>query len=165
MVTPNSLPVPNTPFLDQRTGLVTREWTRFLYSLNRNTSDAVAGEVATPPGSGLEGGGFVADGVDLSIAGNGVTYAMIQQVTACSVVGRFQNSTGNVSAIIAVQDRTALQRQGDALAFFPYVDVPSVTCDDLTINATPAASVATVTHSIPIETDSGTMYILLSSVP
>lgn len=157
MPTPNSLPIPNTPFLDMRTGLVTREWTRFLYSLNRNSSDAVAGEVQTDPGSGLQGGGFVADGIDLSIAPNGVTNAMIREGQGTSVIGRYQNSNGDVADIKAVQNRTVLQRRSDQLSFFPDLDVPAVATDALTLNQTPTAEVVVCTHTVIININ-GTDY-------
>lgn len=159
----NMLPA-NVPLIDAK-GLMARPWWQYFNGQNRTANAAVAGEIQTDPGSGLQGGGFVADGLDLSIATNGVTFAMFQELPACSVVGRFQNSTGDTSAVIATQNRTVLGRQGGGLAFFPYVDVPAVATDALTINDTPAVSTATVTHSIPIETDAGTMYILLSNVP
>lgn len=140
-------------------------WYRYFTGQNRVANAAVAGEVATLPGSGLEGGGAVADGLTLSIAPNGVSNAMIRESAGTSVIGRYQNSTGDVADVRAVQNRVVLQRRGDQLSFFPDLDVPLVSTDALTINDTPAASAATVTHSIPIETDSGTMYILLSNVP
>ena len=164
MASNKNLPPP-AAFVDPNTGLLTRQANNFLNAITASSNVAAAGDIATPPGSGLEGGGTVADGVTLSIAPNGVTFGMFQQIPACSVVGRFQNSTGNVSAVQAVQNRTVLQRVGDQLVFAPSVDVPAVVTDALTINDTPAASAATVTHSIPIETASGTMYILLSNVP
>ncbi len=164
MVTPTNILPANTPLLGNR-GLMSPEWHRYFTGQNRTANAAVAGEITTSVGSGLEGGGFIADGIDLSIAPNGVTNAMIRESTGTSVVGRFQNSTGDVADIKAVQNRTALQRQGNMLAFFPEVNVPSVVCDALTIDDTPAASTATVTHSIPIETATGTMYILLSNTP
>lgn len=146
-------------------GALTREAYRFLLSLQGNSNEAAAGEVATPSGSGLQGGGAVADGVTLSIAPNGVTNAMIRQGLATSVVGRFQNSQGNVADIQAVQNGTVLGRLGNQLVFTPSPVVQSLETDALQINQTPAASSASVTHSIPIETASGTMYLLLSSTP
>lgn len=138
MPTANSLPIPNTPFLDMRTGLVTREWTRFLYSLNRNSSDAVAGEVLTPAGSGLEGGGLVADGISLSIAPNGVTSEMIRQSAGFSVIGRYGSGTGDVGDIVATADNRVLARIGGLLAFFPISSVPTTVADgdygDITVS-------------------------------
>ncbi len=156
---------PPAQFIDLQTGFLTRQANNFLNSITRSSNEAAAGEVATPPGSGLEGGGSVADGIDLSIAPNGVTNVMIRESAATSVIGRRQNSAGDVADVIAVANRTVFQRRDDQLAFWPDLDVPAVATDALTINDTPAASTATVTHSIPIETDGGTMYILLSNAP
>lgn len=150
MPTPNSLPIPNAPFVDPSSGRLTREGTRFLFSLNRNTSEATAGEVTTLTGSGLEGGGFVADGIDLSIAPNGVTNAMLRNSIGTSVIGRFQNSAGDPADIQAIQNRTALQRQGDQLGFSTTVDVPNVICDDFRIDQAPVAETVVCTHTVTI---------------
>lgn len=164
MATNKNIPPP-VQFVDPKTGFLTRPANNFLNSITRSSNQAVSGEVLTLPGSGLDGGGAVADGLELSIAPAGVSNAMLRDSQPYSVIGRSFSTTGTPADIKAVQNRVALTRQSDVLAFTPSVDVPSVVCDNLTINATPAASTATVTHSIPIETDSGTMYILLSSTP
>lgn len=166
MATPNSLPIPNTPFLTPGTNMVTPEWRRFLFSLNRNSSEAVAGEVATPAGSGLEGGGFVADGVDLSIAPDGVTNAMLRPSIACSVIGQYANTSGNPTDIQANTNHKVLSREDDQLAFRNTLDgisigpttaAPLVRCDAFQIDQSPTAETVTCTHTITISVD-GTDY-------
>lgn len=122
MANNKNLPPP-AAFVDPATGILTRQANNFLNAITASSNTASSGEVTTLPGSGLEGGGFVADGIDLSIAPNGVTFAMFQETPACSVVGRFQNSTGDVGAIQAVTNDTILARIGDQLAFYPMADV------------------------------------------
>lgn len=92
-------------------------WWRFFYSLNQGVNEAGAGIVTTAPGSGLQGGGSVADGISLSIADNGVTNTMLRQGVGTSVVGRAFGTAGNVADIQAVANRTVLARQGNQLAF------------------------------------------------
>ena len=144
---------PPAQFTEPGTGLLTRQANNFLNAITASSNVASAGDIATPPGSGLEGGGTVADGVTLSIAPNGVTNAMIRDGLGTSVIGRYQNSTGDVADIKAVQSRTALQRQGDQLAFFPYVNVPDVICDTLEITPAAAAEVIVCTHTFRITLD------------
>jgi hypothetical protein len=169
----NSINPPNTPLIDQY-GKVRPEWYRFFNQLNLGASVAVSGEVQTGVGSGLEGGGLIQNGVDLSISDNGVTNPMIRESLPCSVVGRFQNSTGDVADIQAVFNATVLTRQGDILAFTPELDAiaigtvtaaPSVRTDAFELTTAASASTATVTHSVPIDCDGTTYYILLSNVP
>lgn len=160
----NTINPPNAPMVDSK-GRITREWYRFLVGLFRNSNDAVAGEVATPSGSGLEGGGIVANGVTLGIAPHGVTNAMFRESLGTSVVGRGDDSTGDVGDIRAVGNNTALTREGDLLAFRPHPVLQGLTVTTLKVDQTAAGSAATVTHSIPIQTTGGTMYILLSSTP
>lgn len=164
---------PNTPLTDAR-GNLRPEWYRFFVQLNKGSSAAENGEVQTASGSGLQGGGFVANGVDLSIANNGVTNAMIRQGIPCSVMGRFQNSAGNVADIQAVFDATVLTRQGGQLAFRPTLDgisvgpntaAPVVRTDDLQLTDAASASTATVTHTVPIKVGGTTYYLLLSTTP
>lgn len=173
MATINAIPPSGTPMIDQR-GLVSPEWYRWFVSLLGGANIAQEGEVATPSGSGLEGGGFVADGVTLSIAAEGVTNAMMRDSIACSVIGRFPNSAGAPADIQADADMRVLSREGGALAFRAFINgvsigpttaAPLVRADAFETTDTPAASTATVTHSIPITTDAGVKYILLSSTP
>jgi hypothetical protein len=156
MATNKNIPPP-AAFVDPATGFLTRQANNFLNAITSSSNEAAAGDVATPAGSGLQGGGAVADGVTLSIAVNGVTFTMIQQIPACSVVGRFQGTTGNVSAVQAVQNRTVLQRQGNQLVFAPSVDVPAVVCDSFRIDQSPTAEAVVCTHTIVISVD-GTDY-------
>lgn len=140
--------VPTAAFVNPSTGVLTRAANNFLNSLVRKSNTADSGEVQTNPGSGLEGGGFVADGIDLSIAPNGVSNAMIRESAGTSIIGRYQNSTGDVADVRAVQNRVVLGRQSDQLAFFPSVDVPSVVCDAFRINQAPVAQVVVCTHTV-----------------
>lgn len=169
----NEISPPGTPLLTTR-GTISPEWYRFFVSLRRGASDAATGEVQTDAGSGLEGGGFVADGIDLSIAENGVTNAMIREGMPCSVIGRFQNSTGDVADITAPDDGRVLTREGGMLAFRTSMDgisvgtttaAPVVRTGELSLTDSASASTATVTHSVPITVNGTTYYILLSNTP
>lgn len=168
----NSINPPNTPIVANLAP--TREWWRFFNSLNQTANAATEGSVATDPGSGLAGGGQVSGGVSIRIADNGVTNSMIRQSAGVSVIGRAFGSTGNVADITADANNRVLSREGNQLAFRAFINgvsigpttaAPLVRADVFESTETPAASAATVTHSIPIETAGGTMYILLSSTP
>ena len=156
MPTPNSLPIPNAAFVDPQSGRLTREGTRFLFSLNRNTSEAASGEVSTPPGSGLDGGGFVADGVTLSIAPNGIENSMLRNSIGTSVIGRFQNSSGDPGDIQAVANDRVLARQGNQLVFTNFLEnlvslqAGLVQCDELRIDQAPVAETVACTHTAVI---------------
>lgn len=143
--------------VDTGTGKLTREGYTFLVTINNNVAQAGSGTVSTLPGSGLSGGGAVADGVDLSIANNGVSNAMIRQSVGTSVIGRYAGSAGNVSDIQAVQNGTVLTRQGNILAFTTGLDVTSVRTDDFRIDQAPVAETVVCTHTITINVD-GTDY-------
>lgn len=142
MVQQVSINPPPTSFVD-RNGKLTREAYRFLLGLTRNSNQAVSGEVLTADDSGLEGGGFVADGVSLSIAEGGVTNARIRPALATSVIGRFQNSGGVVADIQAVADDTVLGRFGGQLVFMPVSSIPATVADgnygDITVSGTGSA--------------------------
>lgn len=172
-IQPTAINAPPTAFV-AKDGRLTREAYRFLLSLTRNSNQAGEGNVATDPGSGLAGGGQVSAGISLSIATNGVTNSMIRQSAGTSVIGRAFGSTGNVADIVANADNRVLSRESGQLAFRNFIDgvsigpttaAPLVRADVFESTETPAASTATVTHTIPIETATGTMYILLSSTP
>lgn len=160
--TPNP---PTTPLIDKN-GKVTREWWRFFYNLNRSTSEAAAGEVATGPGSGLQGGGAVADGVSISIAPNGVTNNMLRQSAGNSVIGRFQSSAGDVADITATADNRVMSREGGTLAFRSFINgvsigpttaAPLVRTDSFRIDQAPVAETVVCTHTITISVN-GTNY-------
>lgn len=145
--TPNT---PITPLVNLQNGQPTREWWKFFNSLSTSTNQAGAGNVTTAPGSGLAGGGAVANGVSLSIAANGVTNGMIRQSAGTSVIGRFPASTGNVSDIQAVANGTVLSRKANQLVFTPDIEVTSVRTDSLRIDQAPVAEVVVCTHTITI---------------
>lgn len=158
MVQPTTPNPPNTPLVGPD-GRVTRDWWRFFFNINRATSEAAAGDVATPPGSGLEGGGAVSNGVSLSIADNGVTNAMLRQSAGTSVIGRFAGSTGNVADITAVQNGVVLSRLGNQLVFTPSPEVTNLTASGtvttaaLSIEQAPVAATPTPTHTFTITLD------------
>lgn len=143
--------------VDMTTGKLTREGYTFLVTLNNNVAQAGAGVVSTLPGSGLSGGGTVADGVDLSIANNGVSNAMLRQSVGTSVIGRYAGTTGNVADIQAVQNGTVLTRQGNQLAFTTNIDVADVRTDTFRIDQAPVAEVIVATHTLTISLN-GTDY-------
>lgn len=168
-----SINPPNAP-LTLSGDKIAPEWYRYFVSITRSTSEAGAGEVLTNPGSGLEGGGIVANGLSLSIANNGVSDAMLRDSNACSVIGRAANSSGDPADVIANANNRVLSRESDQLAFRDFINgiligpttaSPLVRADAFETTQTPAASVTASTHSIPIETASGTFYIRLSATP
>lgn len=165
MVQPTTQNPPNTPFLTS-SGMVSRDWWRFLFNLNRSTGEAAAGEVATAPGSGLQGGGVVADGVNLSIASGGVTNAMLRDSAGTSIIGRFQGSSGEPADIVATADMRVMSREGGSLAFRSFINgvsigpstaAPIVRCDSFRIDQSPVAETVVCTHTITISVD-GTDY-------
>lgn len=132
-------PAPPTIFCEPGTGRLTGPAYRYLFQINQKTGEAAAGTIATPAGSGLTGGGAVADGVTLSVAANGITDAMLRQSQACSVIGRYPNSAGNVADIVAVADDQVLGRFGGQLVFQSLSLVPSTVADgdytDITVSS------------------------------
>lgn len=154
----NGIPPSGTMLIDQK-GLPSPPWYRYFVSLRRGAVKASSGEVSTLPGSGLEGGGAVQDGVDLSIAPDGVTNAMLRESLPLSVIGRFINSTGNPADIQARANFRVLTREDDQLAFRSYMDgvtigqttaAPLVRCDAFELDQAPAAGVIVPTHTITI---------------
>ena len=152
MAVPTNILPSNAPVVTAK-GLFTGEWYRYFTGQNRVANVAVAGEVTTLPGSGLEGGGPVSEGISILIAPNGVSNAMIREGLPTSVIGRFQNTGGDVADIRAVQDRTVLQRRDDELGFFTGLDVASIVCDSFRIDQTPTAETVVCTHTITISVD------------
>lgn len=137
----NGMPPSGTQIIDQR-GLVSPPWYRWFVSLRRGAVKATGGEVSTLPGSGLQGGGLVQDGVDLSIAPDGVTDAMLRPSLGCSVMGRFVNSTGNPADIQATANNRVLGRFGDQLVFKDVSLIPATVGDgdygDITVSGSGA---------------------------
>jgi len=168
MVQQISVNPPLTPLVDLKTGNIKSEWWRFFNSLNTNVGAAAEGTVTTDPGSGLTGGGTVADGISLSIATNGVTNAMLRQSNGLSVMGRFASSTGNVADIIAVSDATVLTRQSNQLAFRPTLDgigvgtnaaAPLVNTDELRVASDPPATATSTGTTGTITWDGAWLYV------
>lgn len=123
---PQSVTPPTTrPFVFPQSGVLTREGLTFLIALTSNTSEATAGDVLTPTGSGLDGGGAVVDGLTLSIAPFGVENGMIREGMATSVIGRFQGSDGEVADIQATGDNRVLGRFDGILEFRETVFIPA----------------------------------------
>lgn len=137
MATNKNIPPP-AAFVDPSTGYLTRQANNFLNSITRSSNEASSGEVLTPPGSGLDGGGTVADGVTLSIAPAGVTNAMLRDSQPFSVIGRYAASTGSPADIVATANDRVLARIDDVLAFYPLSAVPAVVADgnygDITVS-------------------------------
>jgi hypothetical protein len=66
----------------------------------------------------LLGGGLLNAGLTLSIAANGITYALMQQATALSIVGRASATAGNLADISTTSGSDAVLREsGGALGF------------------------------------------------
>lgn len=173
VTTSKNLP-PNAPFVDITTGYLTRPANNYLNNLTFNTNAATAGSVTTDPGSGLAGGGSVADGISIFIAPNGVSNAMLRQSAGTSIIGRAAGSSGNVADITADANMRVLSREGNQLAFRSFINgvslglttaAPLVRTDELEITTSASASVATVSHSIPVTIAGTTYYMLLSITP
>lgn len=165
-MTVSKVPMPQAPFVDPATGFLTRVGTNFLNSLTGNANAGAAGSVTTAPGSGLAGGGSVADGISLIIGPNGVSNAMIRQSLGTSVIGRMAGSSGNVADIQATADDRVLARQSGQLVFSSFLNAisigpdtaaPVVRCDAFEIVQSPVSEVVVCTHTITISVD-GTDY-------
>lgn len=139
MVTPSKTLAPNGALVDLQTGRATPPFNNYLNNLTQNVNASAAGSVTTAPGSGLFGGGFVADGISIGIAANGVTNAMIRQSAAYSVIGRGFGTAGDVADITATADNRVLARIGGVLAFWDATLVPGAVADanygDITVSA------------------------------
>lgn len=152
----------NAAIVDPATGRPTNDFYRYLLSLSKVASDAGAGEIATAPDSGLQGGGSVADGVDLSIADQGVTNAKLRYGAGCSVIGRSAGSTGQEADIAAVVDGAVLQRKAGVVAFDPALVCDSVRCTTLRIDTAPVAGTPTATFTVAVNLN-GTVYKMLAT--
>jgi hypothetical protein len=159
-MTDPKIPPPNVPLVDSR-GLLTPSWYRFFAGQEKQGNAAAAGEVAA--GAGLTGGGPVSSGATLAVATGGVTSAMLRDSAATSVIGRFQNSTGQPADIVAAANGRVLTRAGDQLAFRDNVDLVDITVDNLKFTGTAVVSAATPsTHKIAV-TIGGVAYSLLAT--
>lgn len=230
----------NAAIVDPTTGRPSPEFYRYLLSLSKTANSALGGEVLTPAGSGLTGGGAVADGLSLAldasstrnvdhsavsvVAGTGLTgggsitsdrtidledtavtpgtygdasnvsrITVDQQGRVTGVVdvpipaglpdapsdgatyGRL-NATWSaaVPAITGVDNAIArfdgvagkIQTSGIAIDDSNNISgVAGFICDTLRVNTAPAASTATVTHSVAVNINGSAMYVLLSSTP
>lgn len=141
-------------------GTPTAAFYRFLVGLNQTASTAGAGEIVTAPGSGLTGGGTVADGLDLAIANQGVTSGMLRYGVGTSVIGRSAGSTGAEADIQAVVDGAVLQRKAGVLVFDPAVVCDSVRTGALRLDDTATAGTPTATFTVNINVG-GTVYKVL----
>lgn len=139
MANNKNLPPP-AAFVDPVTGLLTRQANNFLNAITASSNEASAGEILTPAGSGLEGGGVVADGLTLSIAPEGVTNAMLRDSLALSVIGRYAATDGPPADIVATADNRVLARIGGLLAFYDTALIPATVADgdygDITVSGT-----------------------------
>jgi hypothetical protein len=128
--------------------------------LSKTATEAGAGEIATAPGSGLTGGGAVADGVDLALADQGVTDAKLRHGAGCSVIGRSAGSAGVEADIVAASDGAVLQRKSGVLIFDPALECGTLQTGALRLDRTATAGTPTATFTVDINV-SGTVYKVL----
>lgn len=89
--------------------------------------------------------------IEVNSAGNlqvkdaGVTYAKIQSLSACSVLGRSANSTGVSASIAAASDNLVLSRSSGALSFTSVSNamLSTMAAKSVKVNATNATAVPT----------------------
>lgn len=140
MASPSKTLPPNAIIVDLPSGRASIPFSNFLNSLTSNANTGATGTITTAPGSGLTGGGTVADGISLSIAANGVTNVMLRQSAPYSVIGRAFGTTGDVVDITATADNRILARIGGVLAFWDLAVVPATVADgdygDITVSGT-----------------------------
>jgi hypothetical protein len=154
----SSIPPSNIPLVDEN-GFLSTPWYRYLASLQRATDEVVAGDIATDTGSGLHGGGSIADGVSLSIADNGVTNAMFRQGAGTSILGRKYGSTGDLADIIATANNQVLSRESGALVF-----TATPTLDGLGFSGSATVSAATPsTHKFAVTIGGAAYYFLVTT--
>lgn len=160
-MTQSRIPQPRVPIIEAD-GTVNPDWYRYFASLEKSATDAAAGEVLGT--DGLTGGGPISEGAELSLADGGVTNEKLRDGLGTSVIGRFQNSTGDVADIQATADRRVLGRVGGLLVFTAHPEAESIEIDELRLTGAPSASASTTTHKLAIEADGTTYYLLLSNV-
>ena len=154
----SSIPPANIPVIDEN-GFLNPTWYRYLASLQRATDEVVAGDITTAAGSGLQGGGSIADGVSLSIADNGVTNAMFRQGAGTSVLGRKYGSTGDLADIAATANNQILSRESGALLF-----TATPTLDGLKFSGAATVSAATPsTHKFAVTIGGAAYFLLLTT--
>ena len=154
----SSIPPANIPVIDEN-GYLNPTWYRYFAGLQRATDEVVAGDIATDTGSGLQGGGSIADGVSLSIADNGVTNAMFRQGAGTSVLGRKYGSTGDLADIIATANNQVLSRESGALVF-----TATPTLDGLGFSGSATVSAATPsTHKFAVTIGGAAYYFLVTT--
>lgn len=154
----SSIPPANIPVIDDN-GFLNPTWYRYLASLQRATDDVTAGDITTAAGSGLQGGGSIADGVSLSIADNGVTNAMFRQGAGTSILGRKYGSTGDLADIAATANNQLLSRESGALVF-----TAAPTIDGLKFSGAATVAAATPsTHKIAVTCNGAAYFLLLTT--
>lgn len=153
----------NATIVDPATGRIDPQFYRYLIGLSKTATEAGAGEIATAPGSGLTGGGAVADGVNLALADQGVTNAKLRYGAGCSVIGRSAGSTGAEADISAVVDGAVLQRKAGVLVFDPALMCSSVETDSLKLTGTATAGTPTATFTTNITIGSTVYKVLLTT--
>ena len=154
----SSIPPSNIPLVDEN-GFLSTPWYRYFASLQRATDDVTAGDITTAAGSGLQGGGSIADGVSLSIADNGVTNAMFRQGAGTSVLGRKYGSMGDLADITATANNQLLSRESGALVF-----TATPTLDGLKFSGAATVSAATPsTHKIAVTCNGVSYFMLLTT--
>lgn len=160
----NRIPGPHVPLVDDH-GRVSVPWYQFFNQGEHSSDKALAGEVVA--GTGLTGGGIVADGVTIGLADE----------TATSVLGRSAGTDGPPASIAATADHQILMREGGMMAFLSAIEGVTIgaaikaagtftdaTADNLKLTGTPAVSLAVTTHKIAITCAGVTYYMLLSNV-
>lgn len=163
----NQIPAPSVPLIDGR-GFITPAWYQYFVRREVATDQAQQGEVVA--GSGLSGGGFVVDGVTLSIAEHGVDNAQLRQAAPTSIIGNASSDAGDVADIAATSDHEVLSREAGELAFRNTLDgitlgattAASAKFTSIALTGTPTSSSASTTHKIAI-TCAGTNYFILLS--
>lgn len=82
---------------------------------------------------------------NMQVKDGGISYAKIQSMAACSILGRSANSSGVPAAIAAAANNTVLSREGDVLAFTDVSNamLAPMSARTVKVNATNASAVPT----------------------